>query len=165
MSIISRNQKPVVCHGKRKALESNQTNSPKLRQLTLKKRFIELIRQGAKTVEGRPFCGPPKNCKEGEHVRFYYYTKASDDVRCLITKVQRFVGFKEMVEAVGFKACLPDAKSEQQAVQAYHKIPKYREKAKQFGVVAIQLQVIEGVEKKKKLHKRCIDEYSNGSSH
>jgi ASC-1-like (ASCH) protein len=136
----------VKVQGKRKKLE---THLPKLRQLTLKKLFIEQIRKGAKTVEGRPFCGPPKNCQEGEHVRFYYYTKASDDVRCLITKVQKFLGFEEMVKAVGFKACLPDAESEQQAVQAYHKIPRYREKAKQFGVVAIHLQVIEGVKKKK----------------
>jgi ASC-1-like (ASCH) protein len=117
------------------------TGKPAYKSLTLKKIYIQQIRGGRKTTEGRIFKGPAANLKAGGLVRFYYYTNAKDDVTCRITKISRYSTFKAMLEDKGFAGCVPDAQDLTAAVKAYASIPGYPEKEKKFGVVAIDLML------------------------
>ncbi len=114
-----------------------------MRCLTMSRKYIHQIRDGEKTVEGRIFKGPVVKYNVGDCVRFYYYTNAKDDVQCVITDKKCFKTFKAMLEDVGFKNCIPKADTLEGAVQMYHKIPRYKERAAEFGVVALSLRVIE----------------------
>ncbi len=107
--------------------------------LTLKKIFIEQIRSGLKRVEARPYCGAVTKYQPGDTVRFYYYSNAKDDVICKIAEIKIFPTFKELLEESNFSLCIPSTKNFDEALKVYQQIPKYSEKEKKFGVVAIHL--------------------------
>ncbi len=109
--------------------------------ITLKKVYIEQIRRGVKTVEGRINSGMFKNIKEGRLVRFFYLSNQADDVVCRVTKIAAYKSFKEMLEKEGFKKCVNEAASLERAVQIYDGIPNYKEKAAIHGVLGFHLQL------------------------
>ena len=102
--------------------------------LTLKKIYIEQIRAGLKTVEGRILKGTVTKLKKGDLLRFYYYTNAKDDVICKVLQINKHPTFKEMLQVKGYANCIPDARNFETAVKAYGSIPGYPEKEKKFGV-------------------------------
>ena len=109
--------------------------------ITLKKMYIEQIRRGVKTVEGRINSGMFKNIKEGRLVRFFYMSNQADDVVCRVTKIAAYKSFKEMLEKEGFKSCVNEAASLERAVQIYDGIPNYKEKAATYGVLGLHLKL------------------------
>lgn len=113
-----------------------------LHPITLPKKYIHMIRNGQKTVEGRVFKGFVYKLKVGDLIRFYYTQNAQDDVVCQIIKVEKYDSFSTMLKSCGFRTCVPDVSNEKEAENAYHKIPGYTENAQKFGVAAIHLKVI-----------------------
>lgn len=124
------------------ALARFNRQSSRRRELTLKKNYIHLIRNRLKTVEGR-IATTVREYKEGDTIRFFYDYDPTDDVVCLITKIETFLSFKEMLKSCGFKKCIPNVVTFEQAVRAYDAIPTYAERAKKSGVAALHLQVIQ----------------------
>eukprot|EP00973_Karenia_brevis_P058619 8163463-Karenia_brevis.AAC.1 len=47
-----------------------------------------------------------------------------------------------MLQVLGYERALPDAQSLDQAVRIYHKFRGYKDLAKQYGVVAFELESI-----------------------
>jgi len=113
-----------------------------LHHLTMRKMYIHQIRNGEKTVEGRISKGAVLKYLPGDKIRFYYFSNASDDVTCQIVAIKCFASFKDMLVDAGVKNCLPNVNSVEDGVKAYDSIPKYSEKAAQFGVTAIHLRRI-----------------------
>jgi len=127
----------------KKSNKKSKSNKRKdLHNLTLKKIFIQQIRRGEKTVEGRVSKGAVLKYRKGDKVRFYYYSNASDDVTCQIVNIRRYKTFREMLVNSGFKNCIPEAASLEDAVKAYDQIPNYSANAAKFGVTAIHLSVL-----------------------
>jgi len=108
-------------------------------QLTLRNHYIHQIQNGQKTIEGRIDSFPVTQYRVGDKVRFFYKQNEDDDAICRITSIKRFSSFREMLEKTDFKACIPDARTLEEAVRIYDSIPGYREKAARFGVVAISI--------------------------
>lgn len=102
-------------------------------------RFLDPIRTGAKPVEGRINNGTPATFKPGDEIRFYSPPNEDTCVVCTIKKIDTYSSFKEMLDAVGFENCIPDAKNVKEALEVYHSIPGYQERAKEHGVLAIHL--------------------------
>jgi ASC-1-like (ASCH) protein len=127
---------------KRLKMDQGRVESYRTHQTTLKKQYIKLIQSGQKTIEGRINSGMFKAFREGDRVRFFYTQSPHDDALCLIKKVTRYKSFDEMLRAEGFKKCLPDVYSLDAAVRVYDNIPGYAEKARQFGVLAIEIEKI-----------------------
>lgn len=111
----------------------------------MKRQYIHSIRNGEKTVEGRIAERAVLKYAVGDQVEFYYFTNSSDRVRCQIHKIEKFNSFKEMLVATGFKACVPQCENLQEAIEAYDRIPKYKEKARVSGVFAIHLTVLKEI--------------------
>lgn len=114
-------------------------NRPIFKSAPLKKIYIHQIRGGSKTIEGRINKGLFAKVKEGDHIRFYYYQNAKDDVVCQIIKKYSYVSFKEMLAHEKISACIPGITHKEKALELYHAIPGYQEKAARFGVVALHL--------------------------
>lgn len=108
--------------------------------LTMKKIFIEKIREGTKTIEVRPYQRAVVNYRVGDKLRFWYYCRPKDDVTCEITEIKTFPTFRELLTASNYSYCVPDCSSLDNAVEAYNQIPKYREKEQESGVVAIHVK-------------------------
>lgn len=107
--------------------------------ITLRNEYINLIKSGAKTVEGRISSGMMLKFKQGERLKFY---AGANQVVCEIVGIKRYQGFKEMLQGEGYKKCLPNVTSLDAAVAVYHNIPSYQQRASQSGVLAIEIKVV-----------------------
>lgn len=110
--------------------------APCQHELTLKNQYIDPIRRGVKTIEGRINSGAPAKFKAGETLRLF---SGNNSVTSTIAKIEKFASFRAMLEATDFKKCIPDARDLEAAVKIYDSIPNYSERAKQNGVLAIHL--------------------------
>jgi ASC-1-like (ASCH) protein len=113
----------------------------KLRQLLANKKYIHLIREGKKTVEGRVAKPPASNCQIGDRLRLYHFRDRFDDVVCDITDIKKFSSFREMLEETGVQECIPGAKDLEEAVNLYNSFPGYAQQAAKLGVIALYLRV------------------------
>jgi ASC-1-like (ASCH) protein len=111
----------------------------RLFECTLGKQYIQQIRSGAKTYEGRIHSGPFRNYRIGDRVTWF---AGQDSVTTEITDLKVYKTFEEMLTAVGFKKMLPMVATFELAAAAYHNIPTYTDRALQSGVVALGVKVI-----------------------
>ncbi|MCX6991378.1 MAG: hypothetical protein NTX49_10030 [Chlamydiae bacterium] len=111
----------------------------RLFQCTLGKQYIQQIRSGTKTYEGRIHSGPFRNYRIGDRVTWF---AGQDSVTTEITDLKVFKTFEEMLTAVGFKKMLPLVATFELAAAAYHTIPSYTDRARQSGVVALGVKLI-----------------------
>jgi ASC-1-like (ASCH) protein len=107
-------------------------------EVTLKQQYLSLIKSGKKTVEGRIASGMFSRVFAGSRIRFFNQT---DSVVCRVTKVTKYPSFREMLQGEGVEKCLPGTSTVDAGARIYDAIPGYRERAQQYGVVGIQLQV------------------------
>jgi ASC-1-like (ASCH) protein len=126
----------------RRTLPSDASRAPKPMEATLKKIYVDMIKRGTKTIEGRINSGMFSNLREGQLARFFYSGRDSGEVTCEITKVNKYRSFEEMLTTEGYQPCLPDARSLQDAITTYDRIPTFTERARRSGVVAIHLKKI-----------------------
>lgn len=111
------------------------------RNMTLMKKYLHMIRDGRKPVEGRINSGAFSNVRIGSGFRFFYMQNKDDDVHCTVTDVKTFPTFRDMLKEFGWQQCVPDAQNLEHAVQIYDQIPGYKEKAQRHGVVGMRLRV------------------------
>ena len=121
---------------------SEQNEQPQIPEFTLQRKYIELIKSGRKTVEGRINSGGFRNFKVGDKVRFFDGKNPDFDVICEVVGVGRYAGFRQMLETEGVAKMIPDAESLNEAVAIYNRIPSYPERAKRNGVIALRIKVI-----------------------
>lgn len=115
---------------------------------TLLKKYIELIRSGKKTVEGRINKGSFVFAKVGDSISFYTYQ--GDRISCRITGVNTYSNFREMLKQEGVSNCLPGVVDIEEGVKTYHAIPNYEQNAKKYGVVALKILLEKSFSKKRK---------------
>ncbi|KAI1704413.1 hypothetical protein DdX_14280 [Ditylenchus destructor] len=112
-------------------------DSPREKSLKIRKEYLDLIREGKKTVEGR--IGKPeyRDIQKGDRLKFYVEESPEDDVICEVEGVQSFSSFGEMLKAIGYLKCLPLHSSFDSALETYLSFPGYEK-----GVCAFQIKVL-----------------------
>lgn len=133
-------EEPLTPEAPKRVKESSEPSRPV--GITLRKIYIHQIRNHQKSVEGRIHSGMFRNLRVGSTVRFFYMANQSDDVVCRIKKINAYGSFQEMIEREGYRTCIPDARDAADAIRQYAAIPGYSEKAAQFGVLALHLEVL-----------------------
>ncbi|KFY82617.1 hypothetical protein V498_08530 [Pseudogymnoascus sp. VKM F-4517 (FW-2822)] len=96
-----------------------------------------MIRNGSKPVEGR--------MNEPKYAAIVADSKINlgNTLEAEVVEVRRFKGFKEMLQAYGVEAFLPDFNgSLDEAVEVYRGFEGYREGEEEFGACAIKLMVL-----------------------
>lgn len=121
------------------ATQNTSIRPSKNHTIPLKIQYLNQIISGRKTVEGRIDTGMMKGVKEGDTVSFF---SGNTRVSCRVTKVNKYRSFSEMLQSEGVSKCLADVTDLNAGIRVYHSIPKYQERAAQFGVLAWQLEVI-----------------------
>ena len=110
-------------------------------EVTLRKVYLDMIKEGIKTVEGRINSGMFSSLRIGSTIRFFYTSGGGgDEVICQVTQINRYRSFTEMLTKEGFKPCLPDAHTLAGAITTYHNIPSFKERAERSGVLAIHIK-------------------------
>lgn len=147
---------PIVKKGKTSASSSSSSSqqsgsqeassndvdiaSVRFRGIRIKKIYLEMIQKGTKTAEGRIHKGIFKTFKPGDGISFF--NGKDFRVRCLVTRVNVYKSFEEMLATENFKSLVPTAASSADALKAYHKIPGYLAKSGEYGVVTFHLQKV-----------------------
>ena len=101
--------------------------------------YLELIRNGAKTVEGRVKKPPYDGIQSGDRILFRSTQNSTDELICLVKLATVYTSFEEMLLAEGIKNCLPKQSSLAVAVQLYYSFPNYEKDSKRLGVIAYRI--------------------------
>lgn len=120
-------------------------------------KYLDLIRSGDKTVEGRIRAGKWADVIPGDTFNFISTATPQNEfecsgneapiiaaVRCRATSVRHYDCYQDMLEGEGLEKCLPGVTSLEAGVEVYRSIPGYREREREAGVVAVGLELIEG---------------------
>lgn len=121
-----------------------------MHEIGIESSLFEAIRSGEKTIEGR--LGKPRflKIKEGDNLSIRediwkdgeIIGSHDDTLKLKVTQVLYFESFKEMLEAVNYKAAVPTAKTIDDAINKYADF--YSAKAEEeYGVVALFFKVFE----------------------
>lgn len=125
-----------------KEIEIKYERQKRIPELSMKRKYLNLINSREKTTEGRIDSGFFKHLHEGDKIKFFNDSKPYISVLCEIDKINKYKDFKEMLQSEGYSTMIPDAKSLNEAVDIYNRIPSYPEKANKNGVLALKLKVI-----------------------
>ena len=120
----------------------NSERQKPIPELSLKRKYINAIKLGEKTTEGRINSGFFRNINQGDRIKFFNENKPYISVVCEIKEINKYKGFREMLEKEGYSTMVPDVKSLDEAVRVYDNIPNYTERAKEKGVLALKLRVV-----------------------
>jgi ASC-1-like (ASCH) protein len=112
-------------------------NRPPLR-MTLKPIYLRMIARGEKTWEGRLYRGAFARVRVGEEIVFFAHS--GEEVRVRVEELKVSGTFDEMVGSVGFRALVPNARSNEDAVQIYRSIYQLQDRG--CGCVAMRLKVL-----------------------
>ncbi len=112
-------------------------SQPRLTSSTIGMKYLKMIIDGRKTIEGRINTGMFAKVSQGENIQFFCRDLK---VLCRVKRITPYPTFAKMLEQEGVAPCLPDESSLQRAIDIYARIPSYPERERKFGVVAIQLE-------------------------
>ncbi|MEM1312587.1 MAG: ASCH domain-containing protein [Patescibacteria group bacterium] len=107
---------------------------------TLKVKYINFIKEGEKTIEGRINTGLFAKIKAGDTIEFF---SKQEKVNCKIKLIKNYSSFKEMLESEGLDKILPNVETVEGGVNTYNSFPRYKENSKKYGVLALHLQVLD----------------------
>ena len=106
-------------------------------ELKLQSRYFEAIKSVKKKYEGR--LGNKKDEIKKSLLINFVNNQTREIITKRVTSVELFDNFEEMLKD-RFELFLPDCKSLEEAVEIYHSIPNYKERVKEFGALAIELE-------------------------
>ena len=120
-----------------------------MNEINIEITYLEDIKRGNKTIEGRLNRGKYANYKpldlicfqSSAHNKETSLTKNADSVKVKILKIENFKSFEEMLKKVGYKKAIPRAKTFKEALSVYRGFYSLKEE-KQFGVLAIYIDLI-----------------------
>lgn len=128
------NNKPPI-------LKNNQDNE-NIPEFTLQKQYIDLIKAGQKTIEGRINSGEFQKLKIGNKVKFYEAKNPKNYVICEIIGINSYSNFREMLENEGVENMLPGITDLNEGVQIYEKISGYKERCQKNGCLGIRIKIL-----------------------
>lgn len=95
------------------------------------------VKSGLKSIETRAASPRYQSIKEGDIVVF-----VCGDERFTreVAGVRRFKSISAMLKEIDYKKIMPSVGSEEEMIKIYHAYPNYKEKIKEFGLVALELK-------------------------
>ncbi len=121
---------------------TNQNENKATYEFTLQKKYLDFIKDGSKTVEGRIGSGAFRNMKVGETIKFFDPKNPNNFVIVEVTQNNHYKTFRDMLVGEGVDKMLPDTKTVDEGVKIYERIPNYLERCKKSGCVGIGVKVL-----------------------
>lgn len=112
-------------------------------EFTLQKKYLDFIKQGKKTVEGRINSGLFQQVKKGDRIKFFNNKNPKEFVICEVVFINEYPTFKEMLTGESVELMLPNCDNIESGVAIYENIPTYQERCKKHGCIAIGVKVLE----------------------
>lgn len=102
--------------------------------------YIEQIRVGKKTIEGRVDEPKWKDIKEGDRLEIVGFVDPTVKVVCEVLRRTHYESFEDMLNQETVEACLPGFEGD--AIALYRSFPNYAEKEKMYGALALQVKPV-----------------------
>ena len=99
-----------------------------------------MIKQGTKTVEGRPNRNTFAQMKTGDKIEFFN-KELNESFMAVITGVNHYKTFEEMIRSAGLESVLPGIRNIDEGVQVYMQYYT-KEIEQEFGVVGISIRLL-----------------------
>ena len=95
------------------------------------------IKSGKKTVETRAATERYRNIKDGDLI---VLVCGKERFEKIVKKAKIFKTIKALVGAYPIKKIMPNISTEKELQEAYYSYPDYKEKIKNFGLIALELK-------------------------
>jgi ASC-1-like (ASCH) protein len=118
----------------------HMSGGTKLWKVHVSRPWYDLIKQGKKTVEGRPDRNDFSQMSVGDNIEFFN-KDLNEKFMAEITKVSRHKTFEEMITTNGIDNVLPGINNINEGVEVYMKYYN-KEVESKFGVVGIHIKVL-----------------------
>lgn len=125
--------------GKDEYLFMKPIQAPTCHTIPIMRKYFEFMRSRSKYREGRLNRGQFTRIRRGDVVSFFCQ---SDILRFVVTSVDSYPTFREMLEGGRLLSYLPDAKSLDAGVQTYAAIPNYASGEREVGVLGFTLEFL-----------------------
>lgn len=110
--------------------------------LKLYRKYFDLVRLGTKTIEGRVNeTAKFKNLKVGNFIKFVQTEDINISFSAEVIGIRLYPSFPEMLKKEDLKKCLPGCATIEEGIKVYHSIPNFEEQSKEYGVIAMELNV------------------------
>ena len=104
-------------------------------------RWFQALKNGTKTIEGRPLKSDFANMKIGDTITFSNDDDKNEDVIVMtIIGITKYNTFKEYLEDKTIEKCLPGILTVDEGCEIYYGFPNFKQYEKDYGVVAIELK-------------------------
>jgi len=113
----------------------------RLHEMKVEGSYLNMIREGRKTVEGRIHEGRFKEVLEGDYLEFFE-REEDERVKCRVVRVGVYASFEALLTKEGVENCLPSVSTVTEGVEVYRGFPGYSEKEKTVGVVGFHLNCL-----------------------
>ncbi len=108
------------------------------KKLLIQQEYLDFIKSGLKTVEGRIASPSLKAINTGDTIIF----KCSDEfVSCRVVQKHIFESFEKMLNEMGLQNCLPTVTDIAVGVEIYRSFPNYKQLEKKCGVIAFEIEL------------------------
>jgi len=109
-------------------------------QFNLQHPYFIHIKNGAKTAEGRIAKEKYLNLKNGDKIEFIS-NKTNEKIGAIVTGVNKYKSFGEMLNAEGLKTMLPDIDSMDKGVAIYESFGDFKTDVIKKGCVSIRFKI------------------------
>lgn len=110
----------------------------KPKKLLIQQEYLNYIKSGSKTVEGRIASTSLKAVNAGDTILF----KCMDElVSCRVVQKYIYESFAEMLKDRGLQNCLPSVNDVNVGIEIYRSFPNYRELEVKCGVIAFEIEL------------------------
>ena len=114
-----------------------------MHELNLMDKYYNLIDYDLKTKEGRIYKNKFRNIQVNDFITFSNSdNKDKNKIICVVTKIDIYENFHDMLKEEGLKNFLPGIKSIKKGVEIYYSIPNYEKEEKIYGVVSFSFKKI-----------------------
>ncbi|MFI6520119.1 ASCH domain-containing protein [Spirillospora sp. NPDC050679] len=110
--------------------------TPRVREMNLYRRYLDLVADGGKTVEVRVRYPNLRKLKPGDHIRFVC---GLDGVLTRVKRVTRYSSFEKLLDAEGPQRVDPTSTREQQLTEIRR---IYGPEKEALGVLAIEIELV-----------------------
>ena len=108
----------------------------------IQKEYLQWIKVGKKTVEGRINSGKYTEITVGSELGFHEDSCPDDIFICSVTAINHYDSFEQMLTQEGLQKCLPGIQTMQEGIAIYRQFPGYKENESICGVLAIQIKIV-----------------------
>lgn len=115
------------------------TNGRTIHEVIIDAKYLHLIRDGFKTIEGKVNKPKYDSIQKGDIIKFVSSSESLEKIFCRVEDRVFYPTFRDMLIKEGLENCLPGSASIEDGVAVYHSFPDYARDEQTYQVSAFKI--------------------------